>query len=196
MDHNLIEQTKNAFDFVEKLYYEISYLIKEIEGILKEENETFTIIRPSGYGVTVRSSTGLESSNVAQWLNKNFTVFFCSESFTNLNKGQTETNFSENLKLLVVHIDIVSRDIEQPRIIFGTIKDIKPKKGQKKFENLVWEFASNDDKIFRSYTDNKYEDGYCSFQGDFNYDNLYSITDNSNIIEKIIKPMLKRYREL
>lgn len=48
MDDNLIQQTKNAFDFIEKVYYEISYLIKEIEGILQQEDEEFTILKVSG----------------------------------------------------------------------------------------------------------------------------------------------------
>lgn len=194
MSLNLTEQTKNAFEFVEKLYFEISYLIKEIEGMLQQEEERFIIIRPSGYGVTVRSSTGLESSNVAQWLSKSFTVFFCSEDFSSFNKGQTETKFDDNLMLIVIHLDIVSKDIDQPRIILGTIKNIKSKKDQKKFENLTWEFAYNDEKIFSSNTGTHYEDSYCSFDRDFLSENLYSINDNNDIVEKIIKPLLQTYR--
>lgn len=196
MDNNLTQQTKNAFDFIEKLYYEISYLIKEIEGILQQEDEEFIIIRPSGYGVTVKSSTGLESSNVAQWLAKNFTVCFCPTAYTTLNKGVTETKYFDNLKLLVIHIDIIGKDFEQPRITFGTIKDIqcKNEKCSAKFEKLMWEFSSNDEKIFRNYTDTKYEDSYCSFRRSLNFENLYSINDNSDIMGKIITPMLKEYR--
>lgn len=130
MNHDLIEQTKNAFNFVEKLYFEISYLIKELEGILQQEDEHFIIIRPSGYGVTVKSSAGLESSYVSQWLSKSFTVFFCSEALSTLNKGQTDTKFEDNLKLLIIHIDIVAKDIEQPRIIFGTLKNINSKRSE------------------------------------------------------------------
>ena len=32
----LIEQTRNSFDFLQKLYLEVSYLIKEIEGQLNK----------------------------------------------------------------------------------------------------------------------------------------------------------------
>jgi hypothetical protein len=48
----IIEQTNLAFDFIEKLYLESSYLIKEIEGNLNEEEEKFVIGKPSGYGIS------------------------------------------------------------------------------------------------------------------------------------------------
>lgn len=35
----IVEQTKLAFDLLEKLYFESSYLIKEIEGILSQEEQ-------------------------------------------------------------------------------------------------------------------------------------------------------------
>jgi hypothetical protein len=56
----LIEQTRLAFDFIQKLYLEASYLVKEIEGQLAEEEEQFVFGRSGGYAVTARSSTGLE----------------------------------------------------------------------------------------------------------------------------------------
>jgi len=40
----IIEQTKVAFDFIQRLYLETSYFIKEIEGILKLEDEDFQIL--------------------------------------------------------------------------------------------------------------------------------------------------------
>jgi hypothetical protein len=72
----IVEQTRLAFEFIEKLYLEASYLVKEIEGMLAEEEEKFIIGRPSGYGVTTRSSTGLEPNFVRLWLLKKFGVFF------------------------------------------------------------------------------------------------------------------------
>ena len=53
---HLMEQTNLAFDFIQKLHLEVSYLIKEIEGILYEEEEKFIIGRPSGYEISARSS--------------------------------------------------------------------------------------------------------------------------------------------
>ena len=42
---DLPKQTKLAFDFIQKLYLEISYMIKEIEGLLYEQEEKFVIGR-------------------------------------------------------------------------------------------------------------------------------------------------------
>ena len=44
----IVQQTKLAFDFIQKLYFEVSYLIKEIEGLFAEEEEGFILCRPSG----------------------------------------------------------------------------------------------------------------------------------------------------
>ena len=34
--NEIIEQTNLVFDFIQKFYLEVSYLIKEIEGVLHE----------------------------------------------------------------------------------------------------------------------------------------------------------------
>ena len=46
MNADIVSQTKAAFDFMEKLYLETSYLVKDIEGILYDEDEKFVIGRP------------------------------------------------------------------------------------------------------------------------------------------------------
>lgn len=46
MSNTLAEQTKNSFDFVPKLYFEISYLMKETEAQLHEESDEFVIGNP------------------------------------------------------------------------------------------------------------------------------------------------------
>ena len=67
---DLVEQTRNAFEFIDKLFLETSYLIKEVEGQLQLMPEEFVILRPSGYGVTSLTSTGLEAQNVKLWVRK------------------------------------------------------------------------------------------------------------------------------
>ena len=69
-------QIKNAFDFIQKLYNESSYLIKEIEGQLAESEYRFQILRPSGYSISARSSSGLEQTNVNLWPLRKFAVGF------------------------------------------------------------------------------------------------------------------------
>ncbi|GFP32571.1 hypothetical protein HKBW3S42_00875 [Candidatus Hakubella thermalkaliphila] len=100
----ILRQTALAFDFIQKLYLEVSYLIKEIEGTLQEEDEKFVIGRPAGYGISARSSTGLESNNVSLWLLKKFAVFFVSEEKTKLERGQTITELHKDLKVLYLRI--------------------------------------------------------------------------------------------
>ena len=68
------EQCKLAFDFVQKLFLEVSYFIKEVEGLLLEES--FIIGRPKGYQISARSSLGLEPVSVNMWLLRRFAVFF------------------------------------------------------------------------------------------------------------------------
>jgi len=88
MNHRaeIIEQTNLAFDFILKLYLEVSYLIKEIEGMLYELEEKFVIGRSGGYHISARSSTGLESSNVSFWLMRKLGVFFIPENKTDRKK--------------------------------------------------------------------------------------------------------------
>ena len=74
----IAKQTKLAFDFIQKLYLETSYLIKEVQGILEQEDEEIQILRPSGYGITTFRSIGLESG-VVNWCIKKGAVFFAAK---------------------------------------------------------------------------------------------------------------------
>ena len=199
MSNTLAEQTNNAFEFVRKLYLEISYLIKETETLLQEENEKFVIGKPSGYSVTTRTSAGLEPSNVDLWLNKTFTVFFCSQSATEINpsQGQTVTHFTEDLKIMLLHVKLIEKGMAEPQIFFGAIKDIQCKNNayDKKFEKLMWLFAARSEKIF-NLSASKYEDSYLSFTSKFDVQNLYDIKNSADIKNIIVEPALKIYRSI
>ena len=197
MTHQLEEQTKNAFDFIQKLYFEISYLIKEVEGLLQREDERFVIGRPSGYGITAIKSTGLDPSNVDLWLYKSLTVFFCPESETELVKGQTVTQLHDKLKLLILDIDLTGKKNSHPRIIAGCIHDIVDiRKNMSKFENGMSEFAYYHDKIFSTLPKVDYKDSYISFKGTTFEVPLFSVNKSDDIIKKIIEPMLNLYRSV
>ena len=86
----IVEQTNLAFDFIQKLNLEVSYLIKEVEAMLFEEEERFIIGKPAGYGITARSSTGLETSNVSLWVVRRFAVCFIPENQT-IQRGGGQT---------------------------------------------------------------------------------------------------------
>ena len=197
MNGDLVQQTNNAFEFVRKLYLETSYLIKEMEGLLQQEEEAFVIGRPSGYAVTSRTSSGLESINVEQWMPRTLTVFFCPESVTELSRGQTITPFSDALRLLILHIDLFGGDVDQPRVLVGYIHHIVPKRSDyKKFEHMMWEFAYNMRKVFAALPVISYQDGYCSFEGEFIELPLFSIGSSEAVSTKLIEPMLELYRSV
>lgn len=193
---DLPEQTKLAFDFIQKLYLEISYMIKEIEGLLYEQEEKFVIERPSGYGISTKSSTGLESTNVNFWLLKRFAVSFVPEETTKLERGQTITNIND--RLVILHFRFVLNDKEDnpPAVYSGIFHSIKAKaKWIKKFENAMGLFAYNDEKLFRNPKQVDYEDAHVKIRGAFVKNNLYDINDSEAILNRIIEPSLKLYRK-
>ena len=112
----VIQQTALAFDFIQKLYFEVSYLIKEIEGLLAEENERFIIGRPSGYAITSRNSSGLEPFLVNLWPLKKMSVCFIPEEQTKINGGVTNTTFDKNLKIIYLRIILSEKEISEPYI--------------------------------------------------------------------------------
>jgi len=197
MTHELASQTRNAFDFVQKLYFEVSYLIKEVEGLLQQEEEEFLIIRPSGYAVTTRTSTGLDPANVEFWFPKTLTVFFCPQDMTELRRGQTFTPFKDSLKIMLLHIDLFGRHLEAPRILCGCIRNIRSIQPAKntKFEHLVSRLAYKPRTIFETSPALPYEDSYCSFSGEFIEQDLYSLSNSEQVVAELIDPMLMMYRE-
>ena len=195
--NEIIEQTNLAFDFIQKLYLEVSYLIKEIEGILQEEEEKFIIGKPGGYSVTTRSSTGLESVNVNLWLLRKFAVFFVPEDKAERKGGQAITKIDENLKVLYLRILLNDRSVNEPTLYSGVLYNIhkKPKANWiGKFENMMGHFEYNDEKIFKDVAKIDYEDAYIKIEGELIKNNLFEINDSKTILEKIINPSLALYR--
>ena len=194
----ITNQSKLAFDFIQKLYLEVSYLIKEIEGILHEEEERFIIGRIGGYHISTRSSNGLESNNVSLWLLRKFAVFFIPEDKTELKKGQTITKIDKSLKVFYLRVVLNDINIEKPQIYSGVLYNIevKPpgKKWYSKFEKVMGFFEYHDHKIFTKVKDIDYEDAYMRFKGELIKNNLFDINDSETIVKKIIKPALTLYR--
>lgn len=195
----IIEQTRLAFDFLQRLYIEASYLIKEIEGILKEEEEKFIIGRPAGYSISARSSTGLEANNVALWLLRKFAVFFVPENRTKQERGQTITTIDKTLKILYLRIVLNDNKLNEPAIYSGALFDMaikQPGKWIKKFENAMGHLEYNDEKMFKVPEQIDYEDAYIKLRGEFIKNHLFDINDSQTIVKKIIKPSLELYRSI
>jgi hypothetical protein len=191
MPSELATQTRNAFEFVQKLYFEISYLIKEVEWLLQQQDDNFIILRSGGYSVTTRTSTGLEPQNVDYWLSKSFSILFCPKEMTKTKGGATETNIVDRLKLLILHIKLIDKDIDEPQIFCGCLHNITSKKDTwRKFENLMWEFSYNGNKVFSKVPHIEYEDSYCSFKGELFQEKLFSMRNSDDVVRKWIEPMV------
>lgn len=190
----IVEQTKLAFDFIQRLYLETSYCIKEMEGILKKEEEEFQILRPSGYSVSTRSSVGLESTLVEQWLLKKAVVGFAAKSHTNLIRGQTVTKFLPGLRIIVVRFALYDKDLLEPEVWAGIVSDIVQKKEYSKFEYYMLNFAYSDKKMFQNLGESEYEDSDWTIKLNLIKRPLYDISNTEDIQRKIIEPVLRMYK--
>lgn len=195
--NELIKQCDLAFDFVQKLYMEVSYLIKEVEGLLLEED--FIIGRPSGYQISSRSSSGLEPMSVNMWLMRKMAVFFAPKDSIKFERGQTSLDVSKPAKVIYLRILLNDKNLNQPKIYTGVLYDIikNPKtKWIKKFEQGMQLIEYNDDKIFKGNLKQiKHKDGNISFNGHLNSLNLFEINDSETIQKKIVDPCLKLYKQ-
>jgi hypothetical protein len=178
----LISQTKTAFEFVQKLYLESSFLIKEIEGLLSEESEKFIMGRSSGYAVSASSSNGLEPNQVNMWLYKKVSVFFIPNAMTEIIKGQTVTPFESKPKILFYRIVFDDKELSEPGVFFGILDNIN-KVDTKKESRL--EIRSG--KFH-------HKDSYISLDADLAKVNLYDINTSKDIEKVLIKPCLKLFR--
>jgi len=196
--NEIVEQSNLAFNFVEKLYLESSYLIKEIAGILNEEEEKFVIGKPGGYGISTTSSRGLEVNYVRLWLLKKFSVFFVPEEKTALKGGTTFTKMDKDLKVLYLRILLYDKNIEEPTVYSGVLYNIEKKSKTKwfsKFEQAMSNLEYNDYKIFKNIQKINYENVYIKIQGELVKNSLFEITDSESIVKKIINPSLKLFRK-
>jgi hypothetical protein len=193
----VVTQTKLAFDFLQKLYLEITYLIKEIEGQLSQEDEGFVIGKPSGYDVTTRNSTGIEPYNVSLWLYKKLSVFFVPKEHTQERSGKTITRLGEQMKILYFRFVLDDNKIQEPIINFGVLQDFekKRKSGSDKIEQLMAYIEDNDTKVFSREENIHFEDENIVFNGKLLAVNLFDIRSAKDISEKIISPALEIFRE-
>lgn len=189
----IVQQTKLAFGFIQKLYLETSYLIKEIQGILEQEEEEFQILRPSGYGITAFRSIGLESG-VIDWCIRKGSVFFTAKANTELSRGQTVTKFKPDLQVFVLEFLLDEKDLSEPEIWAGLVSNIVQKADNSKFESLTWKFAYYGKRILQTTGQSTYEDGEVSFNINMIKRHLYDIESAEDIQREIIKPLLEFYR--
>ena len=196
--NEIVEQSSLAINFVEKLYLESSYLIKEIAGILNEEEEKFVIGKSGGSGISSMSSRGLEPNNVKLWLLKKFSVFFVPEEKTVIRGGTTITKIDKDLKVLYLRVVLNDKNVKEPTVYSGVLYNIEKKLENKfinKFEHIMTNLEYNENKIFKDIQKINYENIYIKIQGELIKNNLFEITNSETIVKKIIKPSLELYRK-
>lgn len=199
----IIINTRNAFDFIQKLYLEVSYLVKEIEGLLNNNEEKFVLGRTSGYAVTALRSAGLEPNNVNFWLTRRFSVFFIPERFTHITGGVTETQIDKDLKVLYMRFVLDADGLKEPTLYVGVLFnfEVKPiipdtkKFVLKKFEQLVAPFEARESRLFTPSVLYHFEDPTVNYNGMFFSIPLFDLESPEIITTKVLDPALELYRE-
>ena len=191
----LVTQTQRAYEFMEKLFFEVSYLIKEVEGMLSEEG--FTICKCGGYAITTRSSNALDTKGVNMWLLRKMSVAFVEEDKTELYQGITKTPLDDSLKVLYLRIILNDTIYPEPTVIAGVINKIKTEHTNlKRFEHVLTHLEYNENKVFNRATTLDYQDPKFEINGNLFEVNLYDIGDSATIKTKIVDPMLGLYRKI
>ncbi len=194
----MIQQTNLAFEFLQKLFLEVSYLIKESESMYLVEKEEFMIGKPAGYAISIRNSKGLESSNVDLWLYRKFAVFFVPKERTEIKCGQHSTKIVDTLKVMYIQRVLQDRNIDEPMILSGIFENIKNKGKAKwisKFEHIMGYLEYHDEMILKTPENIMYDDTYISFIGKLQKFPLFDINSSDSIREKIVLPTLELFRK-
>jgi len=190
------EQTNLAFEFMNKLNQETSYLIKEIEGTLKKENEEFVIGKVIGYAINAPNSLSLDTPEY--WLANKLGVFFVPKRDETKGKGSTETPLKKDLKIIFLMIVLHDNNFHNPTIVIGTLYDIvSTSEKKKKFEDLVNELIDDQENVFKTNPEiiDYKEDKWANLKGKFIVKDLFDIK-NADDVQKLIKQVLESYRNL
>lgn len=193
----IIKQTQIAYQFLQKLYFESSYLIKEVEGLLGKESEEFIIGRPSGYSVATNRSAGLEATNVESWSMRKMAVFFIPKKLTIEKGGQTITKFEAKPKVIYLRIVLDAKGMAEPKIFAGILHDFlgKGKLSMEKVEQLMTHIEYRDMQVFKNPYTIDYADGYLSFRGNLFGVNLLDVNSSEDVYNKIVVPAVELFRK-
>lgn len=193
---DLVQQTKLAFDLVEKLYFEVSYLIKEMEVLLYAEPEQFIIGRPSGYGITTRNSAGLEANYVSLWPLRKLAVFFVPKAQAKLQGGTTITKLEE-AKVIYTRVILHDKNLSEPTVLAGVLYGFSAKRPNlSKVEQVMSLIEYGEAKIVGNPSNISFEDAYVSFEGQLVETNLFDLNNAHDIENRLIRPSLGLFRNV
>lgn len=192
----IAEQTKFAFEYLQKLYLETSYLIKEVEGLLAKEDEEFLIGRPSGYGITTNRSAGLESRNVEFWPLRKMAVFFAPKGSISEKGGQTFTKLDKEIRVIYLRILLNAKGLSEPKVYAGIFYDFvqKGKASMVKIEQLMTHIEYRELQVFKNPLMIDYADGYLSFRGKLFAQDLFDLNSSEDVYDKIVLPAVRMFR--
>ena len=158
--------------------------------------------KPSGYGVTVKGSTGLEPKYVNEWLAKRLAVFFTQRGVTDhsIKASGSATPFDDRLRVGLLHFDLQPADSGPPCVVVGVATDIivikRINKSSKpdKFENYMALFQRKAPEVFiptadLSSEERRYKDNNISFHRDFFVVELFDLTDSAALHRLVTIPM-------
>ncbi|MDR2971417.1 MAG: hypothetical protein LBU83_05760 [Bacteroidales bacterium] len=200
-------QIKNAFNVIQNLYHESSYLIREIKGLLSENERKFQLFS-DGDCICSRTSIGLEPKEVSAWALRKFAVAFVEKSMVNLanlddsrmenlklqNGLASCTKINENFKMLYLRFLLDAENQSEPQLIFGVFYDIKfYKDWVKKRGNILIAIEYADDKLFAQFPNVDYENDILKLKGKLKKVNLSDIKKTDKLIEKVVIPAIQMY---
>jgi hypothetical protein len=192
----LDEQTRRAFDFVQKLYHEVSYMIREVESALADEEEKFKICKPGGYSISTFTSRGLEPVNVNNWMLRRLSVCFVPEDSTEIAGGSPKTELTDGLKAFSLRVVLDEKDMP-PTVFSGVLFNFEKKhSGYQKLEKIIGHIEYRAYKTFKDISKIEYEDNYCKFSGKLLHKELFSINSSEDIQKHILLPALELYRSI
>jgi len=202
-------QVKNAFDVIQKLYQKSSSLIREVEGLLNENERKFQLFS-DGYCICSRTSIGLEPKEVNSWLCRKFAVAFVEKStidWQNVDDSHTSnlklenglascTKINENFKMLYFRFLLDDENLSEPQLIFGVFSDIKfYKDWVEKRGNILVAIEYADDKLFAQFPNVDYENDVFKLKGKLKKVNLLDINSTDELIEKVVNPAIQIYEQ-
>lgn len=201
----LVEQSRIAFEFVQLLYAEVGTLIREVEALLADEEESFVILRPSGYGISTRGSTGIDAQNIARWLNRRFSVAFVpdGDGGTRLSGGQTITNLHPELRVLYLrflldgyqHIAMGDVALAEPSVLYGVLHGASSPSGKNtKFEQMMTDLEYGEKSAFKALPRVDYSGRKSNVKGRLESVALFSLDDSEAVATRLVRPALALFR--
>ena len=191
------EQTKSGFDFVEKLYSECAYLVKEIEDLLQKQEEKFKIGKQRGYQISASGSLALK--NPDQWMYKKLCAYFVPASLTKEVGGRTETSFGKDLKIIYLLIILSEERLKTPQIAIGVLSEFK--KLTRRIPRVeyfvipymekIWDWI----KVHGSSKKKQYKDSQLEFDTKFVIRDLFDINSVQDVEKKLINPAMRFFRQ-